>query len=62
MIRIDLPVAKRAAQSLAKARAKPHFGNAGEVVNMLSEAVQRQQSRDSAAEAPLTLADFGLDV
>ena len=50
-------VAKRAVGLLAKARAKPHFGNAGSIENLICEAVQRQQNRGSDA---FVLADFGL--
>ena len=46
-IGLTLPVAKRAVRTLAKARAKPNFGNAGAVDNMLSQAISRTQIRGS---------------
>ena len=54
---IAVPVAKRAVGLLAKARAKPHFGNAGSVENMICDAIQSQQRRGSDA---FILSDFGL--
>jgi hypothetical protein len=44
-IGLDLPVAKRAIRALAKARAKPSFGNAGAV----DSTVSRMQVREGAA-------------
>jgi SpoVK/Ycf46/Vps4 family AAA+-type ATPase len=57
---LDPQVGKRAARSLAKARAKPHFGNAGAVENLLSNAKQRMQLRCSDGSSVLTLSDFDL--
>ena len=56
---VDVAVAKRAVRKLAKARAKPNFGNGGAVDALLSEAVQRKQSRDGAGSR-LELEDFGI--
>ena len=56
-ISLGLGVAKRAVQKLAKARAKPNFGNAGSVDNLLSKAITRMQMRDKATE--LNADDFG---
>jgi SpoVK/Ycf46/Vps4 family AAA+-type ATPase len=47
---LGLNVAKRAVLALAKARAKPNFGNAGAVDNILSKAVSRMQMRTNAIE------------
>lgn len=58
-LKISLATAKRAIRKLAKARAKPNFGNAGAVENLISEAVQRKQSRDPASST-LELVDFGI--
>jgi AAA+ superfamily predicted ATPase len=44
---------------LAKARAKPNFGNGGAVDTLLSQAVQRKQSRDGVGSC-LELEDFGV--
>lgn len=44
-VRLDLSVARAAVSALAKSRAKPNFGNAGSVANMLSQAKLRMQSR-----------------
>lgn len=74
-VRLDLSVARAAVGALAKSRAKPNFGNAGSVANMLSQAKLRMQSRllkarrgvagqqQTAAprdEECLTLGDFDL--
>ena len=48
-LRMDFDVAKRAVRSLSGARAKPHFGNAGAVENMLSGAKLKLQARGTAA-------------
>lgn len=56
-VRLAFRVAKRAVSILAKARAKPHFGNAGAIENMLSEAIVKMQGRTDATE--LTEDDFG---
>jgi AAA+ superfamily predicted ATPase len=56
-VTLDFAVAKRAVRALAKARAKPNFGNAGAVDNMLSKAVSRMQVRAGAAGC-LSVDDF----
>lgn len=56
-VRLTLDVAKRAVRTLAKARAKPNFGNAGSVDNLLSKAIIAMQSRKDSSR--LTPADFG---
>eukprot|EP00039_Didymoeca_costata_P004217 m.71998 g.71998 ORF g.71998 m.71998 type:complete len:1128 (-) comp12295_c1_seq1:71-3454(-) len=53
-------VCKAAVRTLAKARAKPHFGNAGAVENMLSEAVRRNASSFSS-DSELSFEDFGIN-
>ena len=58
-VKLELSVAKRAVRSLAKARAKPNFGNAGSVDNLLSKAITAMQAREMADG--LIPADFGLD-
>lgn len=55
-IELSLSVAKRAVRTLAKARARPNFGNAGAVDNILSQAVSRMQMRDNPGT--LTIEDF----
>lgn len=55
-IELSLAVAKRAVRTLAKARAKPNFGNAGAVDNILSQAISRMQVRGKPG--PLTVEDF----
>ena len=58
---VDLAVAKLAIASLAKQRSKPHFGNAGAVENMLSEAKLKMQKRAGGSLCnKLTASDFGL--
>jgi hypothetical protein len=60
-LKIDLSTAKRAIRKLAKARAKPNFGNAGAVENLISDAVLKKQSRSGgAASSVLELVDFGI--
>lgn len=56
-IGLTLSVAKRAVRTLAKARAKPNFGNAGAVDNMLSEAISRMQIR-GGSNGGLIVDDF----
>lgn len=56
---VPLLVAKRAVRQLAKARAKAHFGNAGAIDTMISDAKLRMQSRDGTSRS-LTLEDFGV--
>ena len=62
---VDLSTAKAAVRTLAKARAKPHFGNAGAVDNMLSQAKLRRTTRQSQGgnlrESRLTVEDFGAE-
>eukprot|EP00808_Paulinella_micropora_P013957 g63807.t1 len=62
-LNISLKVAKGAVASLAKVRAKPNFGNAGSVENMLSNAKLALQRRLGAAStnSELTLEDFGVE-
>ena len=55
-IGLSLAVAKRAVRTLAKARAKPNFGNAGAVDNILSQAISRMQVRGDPGD--LTIEDF----
>lgn len=55
-LRLGLGVAKRAVAALARARARPHFGNAGAVENMLSEAKLRlKEGADELDAAALGL-------
>jgi hypothetical protein len=56
-LRMGFDVAKRAVRSLAGARAKPHFGNAGSVENLLSGAKLKFQSRGMSAAHCVALAD-----
>ena len=56
-VELSLGVAKRAVLTLAKARAKPNFGNAGSVNNCLSQAITTMQGRKGAQE--LIPEDFG---
>jgi hypothetical protein len=56
-VKLSLNVAKRAVRTLAKSRAKPHFGNAGAVDNLLSKGIVRMQCRDQRDDA-LTEEDF----
>ena len=58
---VDLPLAKRAVASLAGARARPHFGNAGAVETLLSAAKLRFQRRTSGHEDAMTAEDFGVE-
>jgi SpoVK/Ycf46/Vps4 family AAA+-type ATPase len=55
-IELSLAVAKRAVRTLAKARAKPNFGNAGAVDNVLSQGISRMQLRGNPGV--LTIEDF----
>jgi hypothetical protein len=50
-VKLSLNVAKRAVRTLAKSRAKPHFGNAGAVDNLLSKGIGRMQCRDQRDDA-----------
>lgn len=59
-LNITIPVAKRAVRSLAKARAKPNFGNAGAIDILLSEAKQRMQKRGDVSYE-LKMEDFDVD-
>ena len=45
-VKLSLKVAKRAVRTLAKSRAKPHFGNAGAVDNLLSKGIVLMQGRE----------------
>ena len=56
---ISVSTAKRVVRSLAKARAKPNFGNAGAVDSLLSHAKEHMQKRDGTADQ-LTLSDFSI--
>ena len=56
-VKLMLPVAKRAVRTLAKSRAKPHFGNAGAVDNLLSKGIVRMQAREQVSDE-LILEDF----
>ena len=44
-VTLTLNVAKRAVRTLAKSRAKPHFGNAGAIDNLLSKGIVRMLGR-----------------
>eukprot|EP00798_Chlamydomonas_sp_ICE-L_P020756 gene20756-27576_t len=60
-LKLNLDVAKQAVASLAGARAKPNFGNAGTLDNLLSQAKLALMSRPAGSDQqPLTLADFGI--
>ena len=59
-IKISTRTAKAAVRMLARARAKPNFGNAGAVDNLLSEAISRMQKRPVGEDPGLTLDDFGV--
>eukprot|EP00873_Tetraselmis_striata_P010686 jgi/Tetstr1/430950/TSEL_020706.t1 len=59
-LEVNLPTAKRAVASLAKARAKPNFGNAGAVENLLSTAKLRMLSRPGSDGKTLAAEDFSL--
>ena len=58
-LNVNLSVAKLAIATLARARAQPHFGNAGAVDNLLSAAKIRMQKRDGRSNI-LTAEDFGV--
>jgi AAA+ superfamily predicted ATPase len=61
-LEISLRTAKLAIRELAKARAKPNFGNAGAVDNLLSAAKGKLQVRSSSSMVnELILADFGIE-
>ena len=45
-VKLSLKVAKRAVRTLSKSRAKPNFGNAGAVDNLLSKGIVRMQRRE----------------
>lgn len=58
-VKLSIGVAKRAVSTLERARARPNFGNAGAVDNLLSKAITRMQSRINQGESDeLTLQDF----
>jgi Holliday junction resolvasome RuvABC ATP-dependent DNA helicase subunit len=56
-LELGIDIAKRAVRALAKARARPNFGNAGAVDNILSKAVQRMADRNG--DSALSVDDFG---
>ena len=58
---VETSVAKRAVSALAAARAKPHFGNAGAVDSLLSQAKLQMQSRGGTGAGVLSVEDFGVD-
>jgi hypothetical protein len=49
-VQLSLGVAKRAVRTLERARARPNFGNAGAVDNLLSKAITRMQSLEAIEE------------
>lgn len=59
-LKVSITVAKRAVRLLARARAKPNFGNAGAVDILLSRAKERMQKRDGISNK-LTLEDFDME-
>ena len=61
-LELTIGTAKRAVRKLAKARAKPNFGNAGAVDYLLAQAVEYKQARPGAgASSTLEPADFGVE-
>jgi len=58
---IPVPVAKLAVRSLARARAKPNFGNAGAVDSLLCQAKERMQERGDGTSNTLSIVDFSLE-
>ncbi|KAL3911173.1 MAG: hypothetical protein SGARI_001767, partial [Bacillariaceae sp.] len=56
---LNMSVGKRAIRTLAGARAKPNFGNAGTVDNLFSKATQKMNDRDGAPN--FVAEDFGYD-
>jgi len=65
-VKLSLKVAKRAVRTLAKSRAKPHFGNAGAVDNLLSKGIalmqRREQRDDELIEEDFEYSGDGIDV
>lgn len=59
-VKVCLATAKRAIKTLARARAKPNFGNAGNVDNLLSKGIVQMQSREQTYDE-LVLEDFNYD-
>ena len=59
-LNISIPVAKLAVRSLARARAKPNFGNAGAIDSILSKAKLRMQQRDGTSNR-LSKEDFDVE-
>lgn len=59
-LKISVPVAKLAVRSLARARSKPHFGNAGAIDILLSRAKERLQRREGVPNE-LKVEDFDLN-
>lgn len=60
-VKLSLRVGKRAVKTLARARSRPNFGNAGAVDNLLSKAITRMQSRGERTADELVPEDFGYD-
>lgn len=59
-VKLSLRVAKRAVRTLAKAKARPHFGNAGAIDNLLSKGIVRMQAREHSNDE-LVIDDFDYD-
>ena len=59
-LKISIHTAKLAVRSLARARAKPYFGNGGAVDSILSTAKERMQSRDGTSDQ-LIMEDFAVE-
>lgn len=57
---MSIQVAKLAVRSLARARAKPNFGNGGAIDSILSLAKERMQKRDGTS-TELVMEDFAVD-
>lgn len=57
---IPVPVAKHAVRSLARARAKPNFGNGGAIDSILSQAKERMQKRDGTSDK-MVMEDFAVE-
>ena len=57
---IPMPVAKLAVRSLARARAKPNFGNGGAIDSILSQAKERMQKRNGTQDE-LVMEDFAFE-
>ena len=59
-VKLSLSVAKRAVRTLARSRAKPHFGNAGAIDNRLSKGIMQMQAREQKDDE-VVLEDFDYD-